>query len=207
MADEQRDIAEMDPFVVTKSAEETGGEFVRFEATVYPAPDVAGPEPDLPHERWGLDNGLEHVHPKQEEWFEVLAGELRVELEGRTRTVTEGEDLALPEDVPHRHWNPTPEPVRVRWERRPARQSEAWLETAYTLAQAGKTDETGAPGLLQSAVVYDEYPDDTYLTQIPVGLQKALAPLLAPIGRLAGFEATHTREDLDGGAESTGSST
>lgn len=191
-----RAVAEQEPFVVTKGADETDGEFVQFEATVCPPPgeDLAV---DVPHERWGLDNGEEHVHPEQEEWFEVLAGELRVQYDGTTRTLTEGDEIALPADVPHTHWNPTNEPARVRWERRPALDSEEWLETAYVLAQAGRTDEDGAPGLLQTAVTYDEYPDDTYLTAVPVGVQKALATVLAPIGRRLGLQATYSREELD----------
>ncbi|MFB6170957.1 MAG: cupin domain-containing protein [Haloarculaceae archaeon] len=193
------DLSEADPFVVTKGTEETGGEFVQFEATVYPPPDAdADPaDLDLPHEPWGADNGEEHVHPKQAEWFEVLAGEFRVAYGDVERTLSEGEEVTLPRGVPHTHWNPTDAPARVRWERRPARQSEAWLETAYVLAQAGETGPDGTPGLLQTAVTFDEYPDDTYLTRLPVGLQKAAVTVLAPVGRLAGYEAHRSRDELD----------
>jgi mannose-6-phosphate isomerase-like protein (cupin superfamily) len=201
MAETAQDIAEANPFVVTKGAEETDGEFVRFEATMLPPPGEELVDVDLPHERWGLDNGQEHVHPKQEEWFEVLSGELTVAYEGNEVTLTEGEEITLPKNVPHTHWNPTDEPTRLLWERRPARESETWLETSYALAQAGKTDEDGVPeSWLQLAVWLDEYPDDTYVTLAPVSILKLLMAILAPFGRLAGYEPEYTHEGIaDGG--------
>ncbi|WP_435064861.1 hypothetical protein [Halobaculum sp. EA56] len=72
--------------------------------------------------------------------------------------------------------------------------TEEWAESVYALAQAGKTNEEGAPGLLQSAVIFDEYPDTSvYLTVAPVFVQQAVSSALAPIGRLLGYEATHSR--------------
>lgn len=195
---ERPPLQEADPHVVLKGAEETDGEFVRFESTMYPAADAANAEPDLPHERWGLDNDFEHVHPEQEERWEVRAGELRVAFEGTERTLTEGEAITLPADVPHRHWNPTAEPIRVVWERRPAYRAEEWAESVYALAQAGRTDEDGVPGLLQSMVLLDEYSaENPYFASAPVVVQKAVASLLAPVGRLAGYDATHARETVE----------
>lgn len=200
MTEAGQDSSTADPFVVRKSTEETGGEFVRFEATLYPHPGKSASRVDLPHERWGLDNDFEHVNPSQDERFEVLSGKLRVVFDGEERTLTDGDEVTIPANVPHRHWNPTGDPARVIWERRPANRTEEWAESVYALAQAGKTDEDGVPGLLQLAVILDEYPDDTYPTTMPVGVQKALASILAPLGRAAGYEATHSREELDGHA-------
>jgi hypothetical protein len=61
----EEDLTHANPFVVSRGAEETDGEFVRFESTMYPGSDGASAE--LPHEPWGLDNDFRHVHPDQEE--------------------------------------------------------------------------------------------------------------------------------------------
>jgi mannose-6-phosphate isomerase-like protein (cupin superfamily) len=184
----------MDPHVVRKEADETGGEFVRFESTMYPSPTDAPAAETLSHELWGLDNDFEHVHPEQRERWEVVAGKLRIEVNGDERTLTEGEDVSLPSDVPHRHYNPTDQPIRVVWERYPAHRSEEWAESVYALAQAGGTNEEGVPNPLQIAVWIDAYPDEAYPTAVPVRLQQSLSSLIAPIGRSAGFEPRYTRE-------------
>jgi len=186
-------LAEANSHVVPKRAAETDGEFVRFESTMYPASDADGVT--LPHERWGLDNDFEHVHPEQAERWEVRSGELRVAFDGTERTLTEGEDVTLPAGVPHRHWNPTDGPIRVVRERRPAFRTEEWAESVYALAQAGETDD-GVPGPLQSLVLLDEYStENPYFASVPVVVQKAAASLLSPLGRLAGYEAAHSRSD------------
>ncbi|MFB6197003.1 MAG: cupin domain-containing protein, partial [Halobacteriaceae archaeon] len=66
----------------------------------------------------------------------------------------------------------------------------------YALAQTGRTDADGMPGLLQTAVVGDEYPDHTYRASPPVPVQKVLFSVLASVGRLAGYEGTHTHDDV-----------
>lgn len=191
------DLGVADPHVVETSAAETDGELVRFESTMYP-PREAGP-PEVPHERWSFDYDFEHVHPEQTEHWEVVSGELGVRLDGDERTLTEGEEITLPRGVPHRHWNPTDEPVRVRWERRPAFDDESWAESLFALAQAGEVGDDGVPGLLQLAVITDAHPSESvYAAGVPVPVQKAGFSALALLGRLLGYEATHSLEDVDG---------
>ncbi|WP_436935157.1 cupin domain-containing protein [Halovenus marina] len=188
-------IAELNPHVVRDNAAETDGEFVRFESTMYPSSTDPTAARELSHEPWGLDNDFEHVHPEQEERWKVLAGKLRIAVDGDEQILEEGEETTLPSDVPHRHWNPTDRPIRVRWERRPAFQTEAWAESVYALAQAGKTNEEGVPDPLQIAVWIDAFPAETaYPTVAPVSIQKRLSALFAPVGRLAGYEAQYSRE-------------
>jgi mannose-6-phosphate isomerase-like protein (cupin superfamily) len=161
---------------------------VRFETTLYPAPDAPG-RAALPHHRWAADNGDEHIHPNQEEIFRVRSGTYRVIVGDTDRTLTEREEIKLPRNTPHRHFNPADRPARVIKEDRPARNSEAFFSALYALAQAGKTDEDGLPSFLQFAVLQDEYPGHAYVTDLPVGVQKALFTLLALLGRLLGYDA------------------
>lgn len=196
MAEEQFDFAMAEPHVVRKTPAETGGDLARFESTLYPASDQAASATELSHERWSLDYEFDHVHPNQEERWEVVAGKLRVVVDGDERILTPGEEISLPSNVPHRHGNPTDSPARVIWERRPGFSDVEWAESLYTLAQRGQVKDEGVPGLLQLAVITDAYPDESvYAASLPVSIQSVVFSLLARLGRLRGYEATHTREN------------
>lgn len=197
MPEEIDELSALEPFEIVKRAEETGGEFVRVEVTLHPFPDGKPTESDLAHRRWIVDGIGEHFHPRQEEYFHVQAGELHVVQERTERTLTAGEEIALPANVPHSHWNPADRPARVAVEHRPACQSDKLLETLYVLAQTGRTDEAGVPNVLQSMVLQKAYADHAYRADRPVSAQKALATLFAPIGRLAGYESVHSVEEIE----------
>lgn len=197
-AHDSPDLAEADPAEITMRSEETDDEFARFEFTVHPSPDMSGQEDTLSHRRFIMDNPDEHVHPSEEEFIEVLSGEYGVAFEGTDHILAAGDEITVPMNTAHRHWNPTDQPIRVAHEHHPAaRKSEAIFETLYALAQADRTDEKGIPNLLQFAVINKAYPGHVYRTDLPISVQKLLFTLLAPIGRLAGYEATYTRDDIE----------
>lgn len=187
------------PFKIVKKAEETGGDLVRFEFTLHPSPDIPhGPSQstsDLNHRRWLLDTSKEHLHPRQEEYFKVLSGQLQISLRGMEQTLIEGEEITLPPGVPHRHWNATGRPTRIVTEHRPALQSETAFETLYRSAQAGNADEDGFPSVLQLAVIQDACPDHAYTTDLPISFQKGVFKVLAPLGRFLGYRASPSTED------------
>ena len=160
MSEEPPDIVNLVPFKIINRPDNPDTDPVRFEFTAHPAPNKVGDGTNLNHNRWlaDLEEDDEHFHPRFEEWFEVLAGEYRVVVNETDTTLTEGEDIVLPENVPHRHWNPTGQPARIRFEFRPGDQAADVFETYYTLAQPGKTNEKGEPNLLQFAVIQDTYP-------------------------------------------------
>lgn len=57
-----------------------------------------------------------HYHPNQEEHFEVLEGELTVELAGEPpRVLRVGETLEVPRGTVHRMWNAGPVTARAAW--------------------------------------------------------------------------------------------
>lgn len=119
----------------------------------------------------------------------VRSGKLRVAFEGTERTLAEGDEITLPAGVPHRHGNPTGRPARVACEHRPALQAGPIIEALFEAAQAGHAAEDGRPSPLHFAVIQNEYPGHAYRADLPIPVQKALFTLLAPIGRLAGYEA------------------
>jgi quercetin dioxygenase-like cupin family protein len=67
-----------------------------------------------------------HRHPAQDERFEVLKGTLSVKIDGSAVRVGAGEALHIPRGVAHTMGAADGNPVRARWQTRPALQTERW---------------------------------------------------------------------------------
>ncbi len=130
-----------------------------------------------------------HVHPLQEEHFEVLSGTLGVQIGDEHRILGEGEEATVPPGTPHRWYNEDDqEKARVLLELRPALNTEIFFETLYGLATDGNTDENGVANLLQTAVALNGlYKGEIYLATPPIAVQQALFALLSPVGKLVGY--------------------
>lgn len=189
MSENSMDITDADPFEITQRASDTNNEFIRFEATVHPDNSGDTASEELEHERFLLDNPDEHIHPHQKEVVEVISGEYTVGIAGTDHHLTGGDSITIPANTPHRHRNPSPHPIRVAHEHHPPRDSVAFGEAMYALAQAGKTNEKGMPNMLQFAVLTQAFPGIAYTTDAPIPVQKALTAVLAPVGRLIGYDA------------------
>jgi quercetin dioxygenase-like cupin family protein len=160
--------------IFRKTASDTDGELLEVES-VYTKPTPSRPPA--------------HYHPHQEERFEVLSGRINVLVEGENRTYDEGEVFTVPPGVSHEIWTEEAG-TRVNWQTRPALKTEAFFETVWGLARAGKTNEKGVPNLLRVAVLCREYEDEFRLAKPPWPVQRALFAALAPVGRLLGYGAS-----------------
>lgn len=78
-----------------------------------------------------------HLHPAQDERFEVVEGALRVRLDGEERDLVAGEILEIPRGTVHAMWNPGIAPARARWQTRPALRTEEWFATIDGAQRAG----------------------------------------------------------------------
>ena len=136
-----------------------------------------------------------HVHPYQEERFEVLSGAARFRVRGQQeRDVGAGEAIVVPAGTPHTLWNAGEEEAHLILEFRPALRTETFFETLFGLAQDGKVDpRSGFPGPLQLALIFREHEDELYLAGPPLFVQRALFGLLAPVGELLGYKARYPR--------------
>ena len=114
---------------LVRTGAETGGELLEMEAR-YPGTGALPPE---------------HLHPRQEERFEVLAGSVRAVVAGEERTYAAGETFEVPAGTPHQLT--ADEPARMRWEVRPAMRTAEFLERLYAAATGGPGGEA-IPGLL-----------------------------------------------------------
>ena len=161
--------------VFRTTAAETNGESVVVEAFVEPEGAVAAA----------------HVHPAQEERFEILAGEVEFRLGKRTLVARPGDRILVPAGTPHRFENVGEETAHFVCEVSPALGFEQLIETMFSLAADGKVNRKGLPSPLRLAVIARHHFDDVRLPFPPAWLQRLGLALGAPLGRLLGFRATY----------------
>ena len=164
--------------VFRTTAAETDGASVVVEAFVEPDGAVAAA----------------HVHPAQEERFEVLAGELEFRLGKSTVVAKPGDRILVPAGTPHKFRNVGEETAHFVCEVSPALGFEQLLETMFSLAADGKVNRKGMPNPLRLAVIARHHFDDVRLPFPPAWLQRLGLAMGAPLGRLLGFKATYTPE-------------
>jgi quercetin dioxygenase-like cupin family protein len=161
--------------VFRKTARETGGHAVVFETFVQPNGFVAAA----------------HVHPSQEERFEILRGSVGFKIGRKKLVAGPGQRISIPAGTTHKFWNAGDDEAHFVCEVRPALQFEQLIETMFSLAADGKTNRKGMPNLLRLAVIANAHFDTVRLPFPPAFVQKAGLTLGAPIGRLVGYGATY----------------
>jgi quercetin dioxygenase-like cupin family protein len=161
--------------VFRKTSRDTGGQAVVIETFLEPDAFVAAA----------------HVHPSQEERFEVLRGVVGFKI-GREKIVAgPGRRVTVPAGTPHKFWNAGDDEAQFVCEIRPALQFESLLETMFALAADGKTNKKGMPNLLRLAVIAHAHFDTVRLPFPPAIVQRIGLTLGSPAGRLLGYEPTY----------------
>ena len=161
--------------VFRKTSRDTGGQAVVIETFVQPDGFVAAA----------------HVHPSQEERFEVLKGSVGFRI-GREKLVAgPGQRITVPAGTPHKFWNAGDTEAHFVCEVRPALQFESLLETMFALAVDGKTNKKGMPNPLRLAVIANAHFDTVRLPFPPAILQRIGLALGSPAGRLLGYTPTY----------------
>jgi mannose-6-phosphate isomerase-like protein (cupin superfamily) len=161
--------------VFRKTSRETDGQAVVLECFVQPSGFVAAA----------------HLHPSQEERFEVLRGSVGFRIRKHEFVAGPGQRVTVPAGTPHRFWNAGEDEAHFVCEVRPALQFEQLVETMFALAADGRTNRKGMPNPLRLAVIANHHFDDVRLPFPPAWMQKAGLTLGAPLGRLLGYRATY----------------
>lgn len=133
-----------------------------------------------------------HYHIFQEETFEVIKGKLTILLNNQTKILTTGEKIVLPENKPHNHYNNEDTPVTYMHTISPGLDFGYQIESLVGLASDGKT-KNGEYGLIQVLVFLKYLDSKTYMADIPIGIQKVLMNIIAPIGRVFGYRAIYEK--------------
>ena len=131
------------------------------------------------------------MHPGQTESFEVLEGRLGVRHGDDVGTAAAGERIEVAPGAVHDWWPEDGRPARVLVEVRPAGRFEEAIMTSWGLAAAGRTDERGRPGLLQLALLAEEWSDTLRFASPPAWVQKTVAAGLGPLARRRGLRGAY----------------
>jgi hypothetical protein len=132
-----------------------------------------------------------HLHLDFEQGFEVLEGTATAALEGQERRLGAGETLEMPRSTAHVDpWNAEEADLRVRFRFTPVpRFVEAYTRAAGELMRRDALNRREEVPLLQLFVVLRATGGRSYGAGAPIGVQRALVPLLAAVGRLRGYRA------------------
>lgn len=160
-----------------QTAKDTGGRLLEMESKF----KANSTEPPL------------HYHPRQEEDFSLITGELTVKINGVVKTYTAGDKFHVPKNTPHSMWNASDSPAILNWKVTPALNTEYFFENSIGLAHDGKTNERGMPSFLQVALLANEYSNIVRFSKPPFIIQKIVFSLLAPFAWLAGYRATYKK--------------
>ena len=168
-----------------RTARETDGESLQFDYYLQPGGFAVG--------------RVDHVHPRQEERFDVRSGRFGVRIDGDEWAATPGTRFSVLPGTSHTVWNDEDEIAHAVIEIRPALSIESFFETTFGLARDGRTLRWGLPSPLQSAVLADTFREEFAVGGVPISVQRRASALLAPVGRSLGYRARYPRyEDTDG---------
>jgi quercetin dioxygenase-like cupin family protein len=163
--------------VFRKRTRDTAGELLEFTLYLAPRGFIAA----------------EHVHPNQEERFEVAGAPVMFRVAGKDRLYQPGELASVPAGVPHVWWNPSPTESVTLVQVRPALDTETFFETFFGLAKDGKVGKNGLPNPLQMMVLARGYHREMQLPQPAQAILSPIAVLLAPVGRALGYRPRYDR--------------
>jgi mannose-6-phosphate isomerase-like protein (cupin superfamily) len=155
--------------VVEHSAQRAVGELLAV-----PGAAVAGP----------------HLHPAQEERFEVLDGVLGYRRGDERGELLTGESLTVPPGMLHDWWNAGAGDLRALVTVTPPGRFAAMIGAVWGLAVAGRTNAKGRPGPIDAALLAEAFGDEIVFARPPRVVQRALAATVAPIARRRGRSVT-----------------
>ena len=148
--------------IFRRTAADTGGELLEIDLELAPNGHVPG----------------KHVHPEQEERFEVISGTMKFKMGRKTVLAEAGETVTVPPGTPHKFENGGDGTAHVRVQVRPALRMEQLFETAAALAHEGRTNSKGMPKPLDLALFVREFADEVQGAFPPAWVQQAaMAPL------------------------------
>jgi quercetin dioxygenase-like cupin family protein len=153
-----------------RTAEDTAGELLEFDMALAPDGHVPGA----------------HVHPEQEERFEIQSGTMRFRLGRKRMLAGPGEVVVVPAGTVHRFENAGDDEARVRVQVRPALDMEQLLETSATLAREGATNAKGMPKPLHLALFVRRFEREVRAPFPPPAIVRLLLAPLAWLGTRRG---------------------
>jgi quercetin dioxygenase-like cupin family protein len=160
-----------------KTAADTGGELLAIDLELSPFGHVPGA----------------HVHPTQEERFEVVKGTVKFRRGLRIITAGAGDTIVVPAGTVHRFENAANTSACVRVEVRPAMRMEQLFETAVAIAREGRTTTRGMPHPLDLALFMLEFEAEVKVPFVPANVIRAAMAPLAWLARSRGLDSRYAK--------------
>ncbi len=127
-----------------------------------------------------------HIHPRVRERFHVLSGEVGFTVGKENLKLGPGQSAEVLPGTVHDWWQIGDKEASVVVEAVPGDRLAEFLTSLFGLCRDGKANAKGIPGLLQTAVMVNEFSDEMILASPPPWIQRTLMSALAPIGRQRG---------------------
>ena len=127
-----------------------------------------------------------HYHPHQDERFDVLEGELTIQVKGKTSVLRAGESAEVPRRAVHRMWNASDRPARAKWEVRPALRTEEMFAAIDRSRSFRAHPKGGGMTPVGAAPVLREFSDEFRLT-VPGVVTAPLLGALSLVARVRGY--------------------
>lgn len=125
----------------------------------------------------------DHVHPRLEERYKVLEGEVTFRVDRRPVLAGPGEEVVVPVGVRHSFENTGHEMARLEVEAEPALHLRESIEAGALLMRSERFTGTGKPSslraLVEAAGLAHRYRETVVLSSPPPAVQRVLFPLLA----------------------------
>lgn len=134
-----------------------------------------------------------HVHPSQEERFEVVEGTMKFRKGLRTITANAGDTVVVPPGIVHRFKNAGRGPALVRVEVEPALRMEELFEATVALAREGRTMSSGMPYPLELALFMREFDDEVRAPFVPPAAMRAVMTPLVWVARRQGLDGRYRK--------------
>jgi mannose-6-phosphate isomerase-like protein (cupin superfamily) len=136
-----------------------------------------------------------HIHPKQEEKFEVLQGTMKFRYGMKKIVAKAGETVVVPAGKVHDFANAGMVAAHVRVSISPALKMEEMFEANVALAKEGKVMNSGMPKPLELALFIREFKDEVRAPFPPPFVVRAVTAPLAAIAKRRGRHCRYQPTD------------
>ncbi|HSI75545.1 MAG TPA: cupin domain-containing protein [Lunatimonas sp.] len=134
----------------------------------------------------------DHIHILQEESYKVLSGTLTYLSDGQQNHISAGEEVTLPKNKPHNHYNTSDEPAEFIQTITPGIDIDFFIENLFGMINDGKVKDGKLP-FLQAMVTAKYLESPSRLAAIPMGLQNVLINTIGPLARIFGYRAIYKK--------------
>jgi quercetin dioxygenase-like cupin family protein len=133
-----------------------------------------------------------HIHPLQDETYEVLSGNLTYHLDGVKHAAPAGTTVCLPRGVSHQHYSEGPEDAVTIQTMTPGLDFDYLLEGIFGLGSEGRS-LSGIGNALHGLVWLRRLKATFVRSDLPAWLQKGIARIATPMLELLGYRAAYKR--------------